>query len=316
MSFDREGLAAALAAHGRVARVVVAGTQGSVPREVGAAMLVWEGGQSGTIGGGTLEFQAAAQARRALGEGRDRWDRLPLGPSLGQCCGGAVTLLTEVWDDARLAEVSGPVIARGPGAEPLAVKRLLKRARGEGNLPTPCMVGGWLVEPVTAPRRPLWLWGAGHVGRAIAATVAPLPDIAITWCDTAPDRFPDTLPEGVSPLVFPADDPGAAVSMAPAEAHHLVLTYSHTLDLTLCHALLGHGFASVGLIGSATKWARFRSRLSALGHSDAQILRIRCPIGQPELGKHPQAIAVGVAAALILETSPARELGIVPRGAG
>nr|MCE2749619.1 XdhC family protein [Rhodobacter sp.] len=80
-----------------------------------------------------------------------------------------------------------------------------------------------------------------------------------------------------------------------AGADHLVLTFSHALDLELCHRLLTHGFASLGLIGSQTKRARFRSRLRALGHSDPQIARIRCPIGDPALGKHPQAIAIGVA---------------------
>ena len=97
---------------------------------------------------------------------------------------------------------------------------------------------------------------------------------------------------------------------APHDAHHLILTYSHALDLALCHGLLGHGFARAGLIGSATKWARFRSRLGALGHAPAQIARIRCPIGTPGFGKHPQAIAIGVASGLlsdIVATSDRRE---------
>lgn len=86
MSLDADALRAAVAAHGAVARVVVAGIKGSVPREVGAAMLVWEGGQSGTIGGGALEFEAAARARIVLRDGTDRLDHAPLGPGLGQCC--------------------------------------------------------------------------------------------------------------------------------------------------------------------------------------------------------------------------------------
>jgi xanthine dehydrogenase accessory factor len=297
MSFDRATLARAIAAHGRVARVVVAATRGSVPREAGAAMLVWPGGQSGTIGGGALEFAAAERARAALATAEDRLDKVPLGPGLGQCCGGAVTLLTECWDAARLDQVQGPVLARGPGARPLAVERLLRRARAEGRLPRPALVSGWMVEPVTAPARPLWIWGAGHVGRALVEVLAPLPDFALTWCDTGPERFPQRLPEGVSARVF--DAAGAAVAEAPGEAEHLILTYSHALDLELCHLLLRHGSAGAGLIGSATKWARFRSRLRAMGHGDDEIARIRCPIGQPELGKHPQAIAVGVAAQLL-----------------
>jgi xanthine dehydrogenase accessory factor len=167
---------------------------------------------------------------------------------------------------------------------------------------------GWLLEAAPAPGRPLWVWGAGHVGRAIVSVLAPWPGAAITWVDLGPDRFPARVPEGVT--VLPATEPAALVRYAPADADHLVLTRSHELDLQLCHALLGHGFASLGLIGSRTKMARFRARLAALGHAPAQIARIACPIGDPGLGKHPQAIAVGVAAALIrADTRESRERG-------
>ena len=301
MSFDADILATAVARQGRVARVVVAAVEGSAPREVGAAMLVWPGGQSGTIGGGTLEFEAASRARTTLAGARDRLDRLPLGPALGQCCGGSVTLLTEVWDAARLETADAEVIARplpGPAtAMPLAVKRLLNGARAQGKAPAPGIVAGWMVEPRARPARSLWIYGAGHVGRALVDVLAPLPDIAITWVDTAPDRFPDEIPPKVTQLV--AANPAEVVRYAPPHAEHLVLTYSHALDLELCHQLLRHGFRGAGLIGSQTKWARFRSRLRQLGHDEARIARIACPIGDPSLGKHPQAIAVGVAAALL-----------------
>jgi xanthine dehydrogenase accessory factor len=293
MAFDLTSLRAAIAAHGQVARVVIAEVQGSSPREVGAAMLVWDGGQSGTIGGGALEYQAAQQAFA-----REGFSRHPLGPELGQCCGGAVTLLTEVYDADRLATLDDEtVIARGPSEMPLAVKRLTTCARNQGVDLRPRMVQGWFVEPVAQPTTPLWIWGAGHVGRALVDVLHPMPEIEITWVDTAPDRFPDTIPEGVNAL--PASDPLRVVAHAPQDAAHLILTYSHALDLSLCDALLRHGFAFAGLIGSDTKWARFTSRLRKLGHTDAQISRICCPIGQKSLGKHPQAIAVGVAAQLL-----------------
>lgn len=301
MSFDADSLASAIARERRVARVAVATVEGSAPREVGASMLVWPGGQSGTIGGGTLEYEAADRARMALAEGRDRLDRRPLGPALGQCCGGAVTLLTEIWDAARLETATGDVVARplpGPAAPmPLAVTRLLGRARSTGEIPQPGIVAGWMIEPRLSPARSLWLYGAGHVGRALVDVLAPLPDLAITWVDTAPDRFPQAIPPKVTRLV--ATNPAEVVRYAPRNAEHLVMTYSHALDLELCHQILRHGFRSAGLIGSGTKWARFRSRLRQLGHADAQIVRIACPIGDPSLGKHPQAIAVGVAAALL-----------------
>jgi xanthine dehydrogenase accessory factor len=214
-------------------------------------MLVRADGIEGTIGGGALEWEAMRQARQMLADGAAFAERrVPLGPGLGQCCGGAVTLVFEAVDALECPESA-----------------------------------------------PLWIWGAGHVGRALVQVIAPLPEFAITWVDTAPERFPASMPESVTPL--PAARPEAALPHAPRDAHHLILTYSHEIDLALCHAALRHGFASCGLIGSATKWARFRSRLSALGHSDAQISRIACPIGAPSLGKHPQAIAVGVAARLL-----------------
>lgn len=293
MSFNIETLRNAVEAHGRVARVVIAEVQGSTPREVGASMLVWDGGQSGTIGGGALEFEAAKAALARTGLGRH-----PLGPQLGQCCGGSVTLLTEHFDAEAVAALEGrDVIARGPGEMPLAVARLLDRARARGELPAAQLVQEWMVEPVARPGRPLWIWGAGHVGRALVDVLSPLPDFALTWVDTAPGRFPDAVPEGVT--VVPAAEPATLMPRAPKEAAHLILTYSHALDLELCHAALAHGFAFCGVIGSDTKWARFRSRLAALGHGPAAIGSITCPIGRKDLGKHPQAIAIGVAAQLI-----------------
>ena len=296
--FDLDALHKAVADHGQVARVVIGAVKGSSPREVGAAMLVWASGQAGTIGGGALEWQAAARARAMLGAGGARLDHEALGPSLGQCCGGAVTLLTEVYDAQNLPD-GGDVIARATegSAMPLAVKRLIDRARGQGVMPAPQLLQGWMVEPVARPTRQLWVWGAGHVGQALVEVMAPLPGLAITWVDTAPDRFPETLPDTVRAL--PVPDPGLAVALAPKDAEHLILTYSHALDLDLCHRLLTHGFSACGLIGSATKWARFRSRLAALGHSAPAIDRIDCPIGNPSLGKHPQAIAIGVASAFL-----------------
>ncbi|HQU66894.1 MAG TPA: xanthine dehydrogenase accessory protein XdhC [Albidovulum sp.] len=301
MSFDRATMDRLIAAHGAVVRVVVAEVAGSAPREAGAAMLVWAGGQAGTIGGGALEYEAAARARGMLAGGAgDRLDRMALGPALNQCCGGAVTLLSEVWDKARLDGLAGPVVARPlPGSAremPLALRRIVARARGEGVRPAARVVQGWFVEPLTEPTREIWIWGAGHVGRALVVVLAPLPGLRLTWIDTDAGRFPE-VPEGVVQRI--AANPAALVDEAPASAEHLVLTFSHALDLELCHRLLTHGFGTLGLIGSGTKWARFRSRLRALGHLDAGISRIACPIGQPALGKHPQAIAVGVAADLL-----------------
>ena len=280
LPFDRAALARAVAREGRIVRVAVIGTQGSVPREAGAAMLVWAGGQEGTIGGGALEWEAAAQARDCLTADRDVVRRMPLGPALGQCCGGAVRLLWEVYDETRLAQVP---------------------EQGRYTRPLPGREGTQLVEEVAPEGRPLWIWGAGHVGRALVEVLAPVPGLAITWADTDAARFPAAVPEGVRAV--PASDLPRLAGHAPPGAEHLILTYSHDIDLALCDALLRRGFAACGLIGSATKRARFRSRLAEMGHAEAEIARIRCPIGDPSLGKHPQAIAVGVAAAMLRATA-------------
>ncbi|MCC6002466.1 MAG: xanthine dehydrogenase accessory protein XdhC [Pararhodobacter sp.] len=340
---DRAALARAVARHGMVVRVVIAAHHGSSPREAGAAMLIWSDGQGwgqeGTIGGGALEWQAAARAHGLLEgyadqqpraesarkprsrpptprdmrappsqaghepaqlPGRSLVQRLPLGPALGQCCGGAVTLAYEVVDAATLACIPETGLharrLEGDADMPFAIARALRDARGQGST-AGLWKAGWLAEPVAPPARLLWVWGAGHVGRAIVATLAPLPDFALTWIDAAPGRFPEGVPAGVTTLHAP--DPADLVPLAPRNAEHLILTYSHALDLALCHRVLGHGFAHLGLIGSASKSARFRSRLRALGHTDARIARICCPIGDPSLGKHPQAIALGVGAALL-----------------
>ncbi len=300
MGFDREQLQDAVAQHGRVVRVVIAAVRGSSPREVGAAMLVWGDGQSGTIGGGTLEHHAALSARHQ--DCLTRCSTHALGPDMGQCCGGSVTLVSEIYDEKRCAALGQDLIARPVDNSatqdmPLIVKRALAQARSQGKRPKHQLQQGWFIEPVHCPQRALWIWGAGHVGRALVSVLSPLPDLAITWVDTGRTRFPDEIPNAVT--ILEATDPSRLVHHAPQNASHLVLTYSHTLDLSLCNALLVHGFSFAGLIGSATKWARFRSRLRALGHDPVAIDRITCPIGDPALGKHPQMIAVGVASELL-----------------
>ncbi|MCF2869663.1 xanthine dehydrogenase accessory protein XdhC [Octadecabacter sp. G9-8] len=238
-------------------RVRVQATKGSAPRDTDAQMFVFEDVIEGTIGGGALEWDAIHTARDMLLSGQTEATRnVALGPDMGQCCGGRVTL-----DYARNVKDEPPL------------------------------------------GTPLWIWGAGHVGRAIAHVMAPFNDREITLIDTSVDRMPDNLAPNVAPLV--AADPARVVARAPERCDHIIVTYSHDLDLALCDALLRHGFASCGIIGSATKWARFRSRLASMGHGGDEITRIACPIGEPRLGKHPQAIAVGVAAALISSSAGA-----------
>ena len=306
MAFDKNELSTLVAEHGVVSRIVIVEIKGSTPRDVGTYMYVWAKGQSGTIGGGALELEATRAARERLtdgqsGKNRDYSSSHPLGPALGQCCGGYVKLWTEVYEEHRIATLSEPFVARsydGSLTPSLGVQRSLVNLRnGEQTLDRTLIQDGWIIEPNTLNKRPLWIWGAGHVGRALVSVLADLPDFGITWVDTAQDRFPDRVSSEIT--ILPAHNPSLLMSHAPKQALHLILTYSHALDLDLCHHALRHGFAYCGVIGSDTKWARFRRKLLNLGHSEAEIDRITCPIGQPALGKHPQQIAIGVALELL-----------------
>ncbi|MEJ6707447.1 MAG: xanthine dehydrogenase accessory protein XdhC [Amylibacter sp.] len=295
MGLNLTELRDATAKHGTVIRLLIADHKGSTPREAGTSMLVWKEGQSGTIGGGVLEQQASDFARTIT---KPTALNIPLGPALGQCCGGNVVVVFEPFTPETIPADTAPFIRKisGKDEQPLAFKRLLKSLRNSGQKPSLIWLGGWLLEPLTTPTTPLWLYGAGHVGRAIVDTMCDLP-FSITWVDTSADRFPESAPENTTNLI--ATNPADAVKHAPDAAHHIVLTYSHALDLDLCHAILSRPHKSLGLIGSATKRARFSARLTDLGHQSAEILRIICPIGQRDLGKSPKAIAIGVAAELL-----------------
>jgi xanthine dehydrogenase accessory factor len=122
---------------------------------------------------------------------------------------------------------------------------------------------------------------------------------AVTWVDTSADRFPKRIPPHAQAEVAP--DPAVLAGNAAADAFHLVMTYSHALDLAVCHSLLRRGdFRFLGLIGSATKRARFLKRLAGLGIGAARLERLVCPIGVPGIGgKEPATIALSVAAQLV-----------------
>lgn len=253
--------------------VLVTVARGSVPREAGTRMLVARDAAAGTIGGGHLELKAIEEARGMLpaGDRSARSRHFPLGPALGQCCGGAVTLSFAPLDAGSLA--------------------------------------AW---PVTPPRFRLQLYGAGHVGRAIARALAPL-DVQVDWIDEREDEFPTGLLDGIdSP--WPAhirrvcvDSVEGEVVAAPPGACYLVLTHRHDLDLRIAEAILERGdFAFLGLIGSKTKRQRFVHRFEARGIPPARIARLTCPIGLPGIeGKEPAVIAAAVVAQLLAATPAA-----------
>jgi xanthine dehydrogenase accessory factor len=310
-----------------VARIVVAEVRGSAPRDAGAFMLVGRGGVAGTIGGGKLEWDCIAAARELLEDCAvaARFNRVVLGADLGQCCGGVVAVWLERFtrDDlgflraasdagARGSAVLSSTI-RGAGAErqlvcgmgvSQAADRLLRAPRLHARPQVIRDAAGDLVflERLDDELPALWLYGAGHVGQALSRILMELP-VRLTWIDARAELFPASLAEGVRIRRDP--DSLGTVSEAPVGAYYLVMTHSHPLDYALCRAILQRNdFAWLGLIGSSSKAARFRSRLRRDAIGAEAIARLVCPIGIDGIeSKWPAAIAVGVAAQVMQQIS-------------
>ncbi len=258
--------------------VTVVQTQGSVPRGPGTWMAVGAVHAPlpliGTIGGGQLEFEAMAQARQLLAA--EDWPQPlltehALGPSLGQCCGGAVALRYE-----KLRPEDGlGLAARLQAAEP--------------------------------PAMPVALFGGGHVGLALARVLARLP-MRLHWIDSRDEVFPSELPASIQ--AEHSDPVEAAVRDLCPDSRVLIMSFSHAEDLAIVRACLERrrerdDLPFIGLIGSKSKWARFRARLRERGFSEPELDGVCCPIGLPGIaGKQPEVIAVAVAAQLLLHAAP------------
>jgi xanthine dehydrogenase accessory factor len=246
--------------------VRVESTQGSAPREAGTWMAVWADGLTATIGGGQLEFQATREARELLAGARAPFDgiqRYPLGPSLGQCCGGVMYLSYQ-----RIASADAPALQR----------ELVAR-----------------LEPVA-------LFGGGHVGAALARLLAALP-FAVRWIDSRDGVFPEQLPAQIdTEHSEPVQDAVAALAPG-SRVLIMSFSHAEDLDIVIaCLKRLRerNDLPYIGLIGSKTKWATFSHRLEARGFTADELARITCPIGVPGItGKEPEVIAVAVAAQLL-----------------
>ena len=247
--------------------ITVHSTRGSVPREAGTWMLVFAQGEWGTIGGGHLEFEALASARALLNapsaDPSPVEKRFVLGPSLGQCCGGEVVV--------QLARVTAQDIPRLQ----LSHERRLQ---------------------------PLALFGGGHVGKALVQVLAPLP-FAVRWIDSRDEIFPNDIAPQVN--CEHSNPVHAAVADLVPNSAVLIMSFSHAEDLDVVIACLQRqrqkgDLPYVGLIGSATKWASFRSRLRERGFTEAECDHVTSPIGVTGIsGKEPEVIAVAVAAQLL-----------------
>lgn len=246
--------------------VRVESTQGSAPREAGTWMAVWADGLTATIGGGQLEFQATKEARELLAGLRAPFDgiqRYPLGPSLGQCCGGVMFLSYR-----RITAAHSPVLQR----------------------------------ELVAQLKPVALFGGGHVGAALARLLAALP-FSVRWIDSRDGVFPDELPAQIdTEHSEPVQDAVAALAPG-SRVLIMSFSHAEDLDIVIaCLRRLRErdDLPYIGLIGSKTKWATFSHRLEARGFTAQELARITCPIGVPGItGKEPEVIAVAVAAQLL-----------------
>ncbi len=246
--------------------VRVESTQGSAPREAGTWMAVWADGLTATIGGGQLEFQATKEARELLAGLRAPFDgiqRYPLGPSLGQCCGGVMFLSYR-----RITAADAPVLQR----------------------------------ELVAQLKPVALFGGGHVGAALARLLAALP-FSVRWIDSRDGVFPHELPAQIdTEHSEPVQDAVAALAPG-SRVLIMSFSHAEDLDIVIaCLRRLRErdDLPYIGLIGSKTKWATFSHRLEARGFTAQELARITCPIGVPGItGKEPEVIAVAVAAQLL-----------------
>jgi xanthine dehydrogenase accessory factor len=259
-----------IARAGSATSVIIAeltAVRGSSPREAGAFMLVSADAQTGTVGGGALEYMVIDRARQVLREGGHEDDLdIPLGPEIGQCCGGRVDVALRRLSDAT-------------------VERLKARIAAE-----------------LATRPHVFLFGSGHVGHALARALAALP-LAVHVVDTRPAELAD-LSAKVNAHAVPM--PEAIVRGAPAGSSYVVLTHDHALDFLIAAEALQRADAPyVGMVGSKTKRARFRSWYLGEGYPAAALERLVLPIGGKAyphgLGdKRPEVIAALAAAEILI----------------
>ena len=266
-SYTSTGIDALLARlrHENAVLVRVESTQGSAPREAGTWMAVWADGLTGTIGGGQLEYQTSREARDWLAGGApiDGVRRYPLGPSLGQCCGGVMYLS---FRQVAAADASS-----------------LQRA-------------------LLATLAPVALFGGGHVGAALARLLATLP-FSVLWIDSRDGVFPAALPAQIDTEHSDPVQGAVARLAPGSRVLIMSFSHAEDLDVVIACLMrlrARDDLAYIGLIGSKTKWATFRHRLEARGFTEAEMDRVTCPIGVPGIaGKEPEVIAVAVAAQLL-----------------
>ena len=271
--------------------VTVIEVKGSTPRGVGTSMLVFPSSIVDTIGGGRLEYEAMRTARNILNgseptTNHQTQQRYPLGDSLGQCCGGAVTLMFEHLNSESIVWVDE------------ALNCLHRRTHFE-RIAAPGIV--YVATPANAH---LLLFGAGHVGRALVSVLADAP-ISIHWVDERASEFPHDVPANA--LVEVTDLPEVILENAPAGSAVLITTHRHDLDFKLVESALERGsLAYIGMIGSLSKRKRFERQWMSRGRAGNALPDLICPIGhEGPAGKEPAVVAIGVACEILKKLKPA-----------
>jgi xanthine dehydrogenase accessory factor len=234
--------------------IEVTDVKGSAPRDAGAWMLVARDMIFRTIGGGQLEYMAIDHARKILAGGRDSPMDVPLGPEIGQCCGGRVGL-------------SFRRVNRGL-AEDLVAK----------------------VDAEIATRPHIYVFGAGHVGDALAYSLSLTP-VRVILVDTREAELMAVDAPGVETCL--AAMPEQVVRSAPPGSAFIVLTHDHALDfLIVAEALQRDDALYVGMIGSKSKKATFKNWLKREIGSDDLFENLVCPVGGSVVkDKRPEFIA-------------------------
>ena len=294
--------------------IFVSDHKGSTPRETGAWLLVSNSMNIGTLGGGEIERSAILAAQGML-RGEEKFERcvksFSLGPDLGQCCGGAMTALFEPVDKIALnwlskaeqliiSENQGHVFfpVQDPELPPEIhqtpiTKKLPKFSRGH-------------IQKLFDPRPQIIIYGAGHVGRAVASVSASLP-VRLFIVDERKHEL-NQVPAGNNiETVFCENPVEHARQLAGCDAV-VIMTHSHGLDFRLCDILLENDpLTYLGLIGSKTKATRFRKGLKSGGKSQQQISSLTCPIGiQGPDGKEPGIIALSVLSEILKRLQSAK----------
>lgn len=274
--------------------MLVKEARGSVPRGAGTGLVVLPNGSfHGTIGGGALEWDALHQAITFL-KGDKVYEKrsIPLGPNLGQCCGGNVTLTFERWSPDRLQQAEQLSHAESTGA-------FSTKSINHQNLIRREILTSDTDETFGVQRIPVAVFGAGHVGKALVLSLALVPT-RITWVDARPDVFPTMSPDNVS--MHAPENPVEILTHLTEDTPVIILTHSHSQDLSILESALKLGFSFVGVIGSQTKRARFESMLQKSGMEPALASSFHCPIGISGLdGKEPSVIAASVTAQILRE---------------